>query len=250
MNIVTRSVSIDGTNISYTLEYKPVKNLNLRVRKNGSIYVSANESVSPQKVDEFVLRRASYIFYALKQFEEFLGLKSRPKEFVSGETFYIQGRGLRLKVIEGSKESIGSDGIYIFLNLKDASDFSKKQQMVTRFLYQQCRDVFEEVIAQTYPPFQKYGVAHPTLRIREMDTRWGSCSPKIGVITLNSRLIEAPRNCIEYVIMHELCHFVHPNHSKQFYMFMTMFMPDWRERKKILENECLSEQVACAKLKP
>jgi len=236
MNIVTRSVSIDGTNISYTLEYKPVKNLNLRVRKNGSIYVSANESVSPQKVDEFVLRRGSYICNALKQFEESLGFKSQPKEFVSGETYYIQGRGLRLKVIEGLKESIDSDGIYIFLYLKDASDFLKKQHMVTRFLNQQCRSVFGDVLAQTYPPFQKYGITRPALRIREMGTRWGSCSPKRGIITLNSRLIEAPRNCIEYVVMHELCHFVHPNHSKQFYMFMTMFMPDWKERKDTLDR--------------
>ena len=236
MKIVTRSVLIDGTNISYTLEYKPVKNLNLRVRKNGSVYVSANENVSPQKVDEFVLRRGSYICNALKQFEESLGFKSQPKEFVSGETYYIQGRGLRLKVIEGHKESIDSDGIYIYLHLKDASDFSKKQRMVTRFLDQQCRGVFGEVIAQIYPPFQKHGVARPALRIREMGTRWGSCSPKRGIITLNSRLIEAPRNCIEYVVLHELCHFVHPNHSKQFYIFMTMLMPDWKGRKDALDK--------------
>jgi predicted metal-dependent hydrolase len=59
---------------------------------------------------------------------------------------------------------------------------------------------------------------------------------KKGIITLNKRLLEAPRNCIEYVVMHEFCHFIHPNHSKHFYGFLSMLMPDWKERKKLLEN--------------
>ncbi|MFQ6968423.1 MAG: M48 family metallopeptidase [Subdoligranulum sp.] len=59
------------------------------------------------------------------------------------------------------------------------------------------------------------------------------------IITLNKQLLEAPRNCIEYVVVHELCHLVHPNHSKQFYTFLTMFMPDWKERKAELEKNCI-----------
>lgn len=68
---------------------------------------------------------------------------------------------------------------------------------------------------------------------------WGSCLPKKLIITLNKQLLEAPRNCIEYVVVHELCHLVHPNHSKQFYTFLTMFMPDWKERKTELEKNCI-----------
>lgn len=69
-----------------------------------------------------------------------------------------------------------------------------------------------------------------------METRRGSCLVKKGIITLNTRLLEAPQNRIEYVVMHELCHFIHPNHSKNFYVFLTMLMPDWKERKRALEN--------------
>lgn len=96
--------------------------------------------------------------------------------------------------------------------------------------------IFKEVLSEIYPVFQKYGVTVPTLRIRNMETRWGSCLAKKGIITLNKRLLEAPRNCIEYVVMHELCHFVHPNHSKQFYSFLAMLMPDWKERKTVLDK--------------
>ena len=69
-----------------------------------------------------------------------------------------------------------------------------------------------------------------------METSRGSCLAKKGVVTLNKRLLEAPRNCIEYVVMHELCHFIHPNHSKQFYAFLTMLMPDWKQRKEALDK--------------
>lgn len=76
----------------------------------------------------------------------------------------------------------------------------------------------------------------PKLRIRDMDTRWGSCLAKKGIITLNKRLLEAPRDCIEYVVTHEFCHFIHPNHSKRFYDFLTMLLPDWKARKKVLDQ--------------
>ena len=60
-----------------------------------------------------------------------------------------------------------------------------------------------------------------------------------GIVALNNRLLEAPRDCIEYVVTHELCHFVHPNHSKQFYSFLSMLMPDWKERKSVLDKIAL-----------
>ena len=68
-----------------------------------------------------------------------------------------------------------------------------------------------------------------------MKKRWGSCQHQTKTITINSQLIEAPRFCIEYVMMHEFCHFIHPNHSKDFYTLLQVMMPDWKERKKMLE---------------
>ena len=76
----------------------------------------------------------------------------------------------------------------------------------------------------------------PVLKTRTIKTRWGTCIAKKGIITLNKRLIEAPLNCIEYVITHELCHLIHPNHSKAFYEMLTVFMPDWKVRKAILDK--------------
>ena len=222
-----RTVVYENNEIHYLLEQKQVKNLNLRVHKDCIVYVSANPDVPAEKVDDFVVSKGAYIRSAQRKFREMAQYAPQP---------YLLGRGIRLKVENSMRDAISSDGIYLRLCVNDTEDFAKKQKMVTRYLDEQCRSIFGEIILETYPIFQKYGVPMPELRIRNMETRWGSCLAKKGVVTLNKRLLEAPRNCIEYVVMHEFCHFVHPNHSKQFYAFLTMLMPDWKQRKEALDK--------------
>lgn len=231
-----RIITADGREILYSLERKPVRNLNLRVRKDGSVWVSANADVPCGEIDTFVASKAPYILKVLDHFHEIAQYKPQPKQYVSGETFTILGRGLRLQVTQDATDSISADGVYIHLGVRDLSDTEQKRRIVNKFLDQQCRTVFGDVMDALYPSFQKYGVQKPSLRIRDMETRWGSCLAKKGIITLNKRLLEAPRHCIEYVVMHELCHLVHPNHSRQFYAFLTMLMPDWKERKLFLDK--------------
>ena len=231
-----RTIQSPSGCITYTLERKDVKNLNLRIRKDGSVYVSVNHKTPLGRIDEFVVSKDSFISNAQERFREMEQLRPAPKQYVSGETFYIQGRGLRLQVISADKEFIDTDGIYIRLHVKDPENIERKERLVKRFLHKQCVAVFSQTLDQLYPLFEKYGVSRPVLRIRDMETRWGSCLAKKGIITLNMRLLEAPQNCIEYVVMHELCHFIHPNHSRNFYGFLAMLMPDWKERKRMLDN--------------
>lgn len=235
-----RTVLYENYEIHYLLERKPVKNINLRIHKDCMVYVSADPDVPAEKVDDFVVSKGAYIHSSQRKFREVAQYAPQPKQYVSGETFYLLGRGVRLKVEKNRRDAISTDGIYLHLCVKDPDDFTKKQRIVTRYLNKQCRTIFGEIISETYPVFQKYGVPMPTLRIRDMETRWGSCLAKKGVITLNKRLLEAPRNCIEYVVMHEFCHFIHPNHSKHFYDFLTMLMPDWEMRKKVLDKNIIN----------
>ena len=237
MDIISQqTITAEGHEILYNLERKQVRNLNLRVRKDGSVWVSANADVPCGEIDTFVTSKAPYILKALDRFHEMAQYRPQLKQYVGGETFTILGRGLRLQVMQAAKDSISADGVYIHLGVRDLSDTEKKRRIVNKFLDQQCKTVFGDVMDALYPLFQKYGVQKPSLRIRDMETRWGSCLAKKGIITLNKRLLEAPRHCIEYVVMHELCHLVHPNHSRQFYAFLTMLMPDWKERKQFLDK--------------
>ncbi len=232
--ISKRTVVQENSVIRYELERKSVKNLNLRIRKDGTVYVSAAPSVPQARIDAFVASKANYIENAQKKFAEMAQYAPEPKQFVSGETFYLLGRSLQLNVQQSNKDKVTSDGIYLMLEVTDPSNFAKKQKLIKQYFDARCCAVFEEIMLEIYPVFQKYGVAIPKLRIREMQTRWGSCLTQKGIITLNKHLLEAPRSCIEYVVMHEFCHFIHPNHSKHFYALLTTLMPDWKERKTVL----------------
>lgn len=231
-----RSVTFEGEEITYFLERKNVKNLNLRIRRDGVVYVSAASFVPVSEIDSFLCKREQFILRAVRKFSKYHERISQPKRYVSGETFYLLGRGLRLKVSVSERDEVFTDGVYIFLETRKMDDIEKKKRLIDRFFKDRCIEVFGEILDELYPKLGKYGVKYPALRIRDMKSRWGTCSYNKNVITINRRLIEMPRNCIEYVVVHELCHFVHPDHSKDFYNFLTMMMPDWREKKFYLEN--------------
>ncbi len=76
----------------------------------------------------------------------------------------------------------------------------------------------------------------PEIRVRSMTSRWGSCTPGARRVTFARQLVEAPLTCMEYVVFHELVHFLHPNHSRQFYACLEAFVPDWRERRQALND--------------
>lgn len=100
---------------------------------------------------------------------------------------------------------------------------------------EQCMALFTELSEQYYPLFAEVlGHRRPRLRVRDMKTRWGSCSRKTGTITLNRRLAQRPRAAAEYVVLHEYVHFVHPNHQKGFHAMMARLMPDYKQRQKLL----------------
>lgn len=237
LNPEQRVVHCEDGDIPYLLTRKSVKNVNLRIKPEGKVLVSANNSVPTDFIDAFIEKKQRYIFSALSKYEEKKKLfQSVPNRYVSGESYDLLGKSLRLKVEANKEENVYTDGVYIFLRVKDKDDFRHKEIMMSKWLKQYQTTVFEELLQEKYLLFEKYGVTYPTLKIRNMTSRWGSCQPKKGIITLNSKLIEAPRNCIEYVILHELVHFIHPNHSRQFWNFVAMMMPDWKERKEELEK--------------
>ena len=188
-----RTVCAGEKNIKYILEQKQVKNINLRVRPDGSVKVSASPRVDASQIDDFVLSKAEFILKAMKRFE-------------------VMADAERQFQAELTKQKAGSESL-----LEDPA-------------------VFTEILDEVYPAFIPYGVKKPAVRIRTMKSCWGSCLVNKGIITLNRKLLMKPKECIEYVVVHELCHFIHPNHSKQFYSFMEQFMPDWKERKARLNG--------------
>lgn len=236
-NAEQRYVKCENGEISYWLTRKPVKNLNLRIKPDGKVLVSANNRVPLKFIDDFIESKQKFILSALEMYEEKRKLTQKEgHKYISGESFELLGKSLRLKVEESEKEDVYTDGVHIFLMVNDKDNFRHKEIMMTKWIKDYQIRVFNELIHTEYRRFRKYGVPYPELKVRYMTSRWGSCHPKKGIITLNSQLIEAPINCIEYVILHEFAHFIYPNHSKQFWDFVSILMPDWKERKNELEK--------------
>lgn len=231
-----RKVKCGQRELEYLLSRKPVKNINLRIKPEGKLYVSANQRVPTDYIDNFIKSKQDFIIKALDKFEGRRKYMEEPKKYVSGECFYILGKGLQLEVEEGKEEAVTTDGIFLILTVKNKDDFMRKEKLMNDWLKALQIEIFSQISRETYQVFKNYGLDYPQVKIRLMKSRWGSCHTKKGIITLNSRLIEAPISSIEYVILHEFAHFIHPNHSKNFYHLVATLMPDWKERKKGLDK--------------
>ncbi len=209
---------------------KSVKHIYLKVKPNGEVVITAPIDCSQKDIDYVLQKRSGWIekrlaFYSDNKIEH-------SKEYVSGENFCYLGKNYRLKVIESEKECVKLQKDFIELYLPDKNDYNLKQKLIKNWYKEEAQKQFEKAVKR-YLTIVKREVK--TVRVREMKSRWGSCNPDKGYINLNIKLIEKPLVCIEYVVFHELAHLVHPNHGKDFYNFLTLFMPDWRERKKRLE---------------
>lgn len=234
----TRKVETDCGTIEFKFERKKIKNINLRIKNDGSVYVSAPLRVPVKTVEGFVISKSEYIRNAVRHFSQHK-VKKAEMQYVSGESVTMLGRKLQIVVEKDSKEYVSCDGINVNIHVRQPDNYNRKRNLFIAWLDKQCLTVFEDVMHEVHENFAPYNIAFPQLKIRRMTSRWGSCQPFKGVITLNRRLIEAPKNCIEYVVFHEFCHFIHPDHSKKFYALLQLMLPDWKECKRVLEESVI-----------
>ena len=223
--------------LEYHLTRKPVKNINLRIKSDGQIHVSASSHVPIDYINDFVRENQEKIIKLIEIYErKRKKISSLEKQYVDGECFYLLGKELRLKIIQGLEEGVKADENFIYLIVKDKDNKKRKENLMNSWLKQIQIDTFNQISMEVHEIFKKYKIEYPHIKIRKMKTRWGSCHINKKIITLNSKLIEAPRKSIEYVVLHEFAHFIHPNHSRKFHEFVESLMPGWKDRKKELEN--------------
>lgn len=110
------------------------------------------------------------------------------------------------------------------------------QEIPKKKLTAQDKCMLEQVCLEVYPAFEKMGVVYPVIKYRYMTSRWGSCQPEKGIVTLNSKLVAVPKECLKYVVVHEFAHFIHPNHSRDFYHLVETIMPDYKVWKMELKK--------------
>jgi predicted metal-dependent hydrolase len=223
--------------IKFELHRKNVKNINLNIKPDTTIMVSANEKVPTDFVLNFVKEKAPWILKNVTQFKEYQPERKTALEFISGESVKYLGKQYRLKIIEDNEEKVKYFRGYIYIHVKDKSNYTRKENLFNNWMREKATIIFQECLDKIYPILEKYNIKKPEIMIRTMKARWGSCIKDKNIILLNFELIKAPKYCIEYVILHELIHFLHRNHDHKFYNFMTSLMPDWKQRKEILDEE-------------
>ena len=209
---------------------KDVKNITLKVRPNGEAILTTPKAASDEHIKFIIEKRAKWIAQKRAFFASF---KTPQKEYVSGDDFKYLGRSYRLKVVQSKEERVKLQRGYLELFVKDKSDIKRKRNLVYEWYNEKATLYFFNIL-QEFNKIVKQDIK--SVKIRQMKTRWGSCNPYKSYINLNIELIKKPRACIEYVVFHELVHLLYPDHSKKFYDYLMLYMPDWQKRKEILER--------------
>lgn len=228
---MSSSIQFGSKIIEYQLTYSARKTLGITVNPDLTILVKAPLDSPIEKIEEKLIKRAPWIIRQLSHFLSFYP-KSLPKKYVSGETHLYLGRQYRLKIEEAKKNSVWLKGKYIFV---DISKKASVEKLLKDWYLENARNKFKLYAEPLIEKFKKYNVEPTDMVLLEMPTRWGSCTPK-GKIILNPGLIKAPKGCIEYVIVHELCHLVYHDHTQKFLDLQTKEMPDWEKWKLKLET--------------
>ena len=230
--------------IDFDVVHTERQTLGIHVHPSRRVEVRAPLDAEPETVRDRVRRRARWI---LRHQRRFASLVQPPteKEYRSGETHRYLGRQYRLKIIPiGEDQSEGASkpgervrlaGRYFEVYTAKPDDPAHTRSLLEQWYRRKAERHLRERFAQGCARMKKYGITAAPVMIRKMNKRWGSCTPA-GRVILNPRLILAPTACIDYIIMHELCHLKHPHHGPAFYEFLSRVMPDWEERKWRLEN--------------
>ncbi len=225
--------------IEYYLQRKRVKNINLRIKPDKSITVSANLRVPESKIEMFILEKQEFILRALEKYGKMQKSLPRPRQYIDGETVKVFGQDLTLKVFLSKKNYVETGDSFIKLYVRSIDDLSLKKKVLDKWLYNQVEEIVTSICEKVYPLFKKYCGNFPTIKFRKMTSRWGSCNFVRKILTFNYALINAPIECVEYVVYHEFTHFIEPNHSKKFYLALSNFLPEYKERKKELKTQSM-----------
>lgn len=231
-----RTVLTAGGVLSYELTRKKVKNLNLRITREGRIKVSAPMEVPLPYLDEFVRDKEAFIRKALERIEQ--QPQETTEQFVweSGKKLQILGRAVPLVIEEGMKEGVRLRENTLIMTVKPENGTARKEYLWQNWQKGFAKEIFSERLPLMEALVEPFGIRSGSWSVRRMKSRWGSCQPSTGKIVLNTRLTEAPIEAIDYVILHELAHIRYPNHQKEFYDFIAQFMPDWKARKEMLKK--------------
>lgn len=228
-----RSLRQGDQTLEYEFTPKRVKNINLRVRGDGTVAVSAPRWVTREQVEAFLIARWDWIDAALQRRAQ----RTQPAfGWKDGEPFHLLGNLVMVKRVGGTRADATLSDDTLILVLPDPYDDAKAAAVGEKWYDRFCRRQLALLDEQVWNRFRYKGTARPLLRLRWMTSRWGSCHPCQQYITLNKRLFALPCELGEYVLFHEYCHLLHPDHQAGFYALLEEFVPQRRQCDQLLKS--------------
>ena len=245
----------EGRTIGYVIRPGHGRCVRIVVSSPDEVEVRVPLRFSSRAAHAFVLQQADWILRTMDK--QVKTPRVTPRRYVTGETVYLLGQPCRLEVAQSVWKRVACEEGVLRVALYNVAQSSRVKQLVEEWFLSQAQERLPALFNETLERFGSH-IRHAhcplvlrsversdglRLTVRTMKTRWGSCS-KEGHITLSAELIHVPRRLIEYVIVHELSHLAHLDHSKAFYFQVAMCLPDWKERRQALEKRAwLKAQV-------
>jgi predicted metal-dependent hydrolase len=221
--------------VRYTVERRERTTLEISVYPDCEVEVIAPMEASDAAIEVRVRKRLRWITRQQRAFENFFP-KPSPREYVSGESWLYQGRQYRLKALQAeASPKVALRRPFIAVEASNPKDSKEVKKLLDAWY----RSRAEERLTARYKvcsqQIEAYGIEAPEMRLQSMPKRWGSYTPSARIL-LNPELVKAPTECIDYVILHELCHAKHRNHDRNFYKLLNRVVPDWLRLKYKLEH--------------
>ncbi|MEU8772651.1 SprT family zinc-dependent metalloprotease [Streptomyces sp. NPDC048606] len=220
--------------------YKDIKNLHIGVYPPiGRVRVAAPQQLDDDQVRLAVIQRLPWIKRQQDQLRS--AQRQSVREMVSGESHYVWGVRRRLKVIERpGRPHVEVDGDRMLLYVPISTSDERRRDVLDQWYRQQLRQAIPALIERWE---HKLGVSVPWWGIRRMKTKWGSCNRETRRLWFNSELAKKHPECLEYVVVHEMVHYLERGHGQRFTQLMDSFLPDWRNRRDGLNAAPLSDEL-------
>ena len=220
--------------VRYDLQKKKVKNINIRIKRDMSVHVSASPKVSQKDIERILREKSDFILSSIEKYRRLAVTEKNRAE--NSDIVELFGSVMPVVTESGKKNKAVIEEGRIILTLKDTSDTAAREKAIRSALDDLLKSTVEEICREVYPKFAKVCSDFPTLKFRHMKSRWGSCNYKSNTLTFNYYLVHAPCECIEFVIYHEFTHFICHDHSTDFYRALSRFIPNHKQLKKELEK--------------
>jgi predicted metal-dependent hydrolase len=224
-------ITVGGVTVDVVL--KGIKNVHLSVHPpTGRVTIAAPSHMSLDTVRLFAIAKISWI----RQQQRKLNQQDREttREFLNRESHYVWGERYLMKVIEvDAPPKIELKHNRMVFHIRPGMDTDKKKELLDGWYRDQLREAVMSLCA-TWE--QKIGVKANRVSVRRMKTKWGSCNPTAKTILLNTDLTKKPRECLEYIVAHELVHLLEPTHSGRFIKLMDQHMPKWQSHRQLLNS--------------